>query len=194
MKFIKFHSLLTNKKKGSTEMEFRLPKLEDRKELLEYIEEHYSLNEKKLSASIGLTSMPFEEWIEKMNKNSKEPDKEWGKSLTYLAFDDERLIGLLSVRYELGEELAWKFGHIGYGVRPRERRKGYATQMLKFALEECKRYGLNKVIVGCYSQNIASAKTIIKNGGKLVKETSESVEINEFWKIKLTHQYYEIDI
>lgn len=176
-------------------MEYRLPELRDKDEIVSYVEEHYSRNERKISASIGLTSMPFEEWVEKMNKNASIPDEAWGKSLEYLVFDNNsRLIGLLSIRYELGDEFAWKFGHIGYGVRPTERRKGYATQMLKFALEECKRLGLNKVIVGCFKKNEASAKTIMKNGGKLVKECINEVEINEFWKINLINQYYEFEV
>ena len=110
------------------------------------------------------------------------------------ANDYEKLVGLLSVRFDLTENLANKYGHIGYGVRPSERRKGYATKMLRFALEECKRLGMNKVILGCYKENIGSAKTIIKNGGKLAKEVDEYKEINEFWKINLKKQFYEIEL
>lgn len=176
-------------------MEYRLPKLEDKYEILSYIEEHYSHNEKNLSASIGLTSMRFEEWITKINNNVNIPDEKWGKSLTYLVFDnDNKLVGLLSVRFDMPDDLASKYGHIGYGVRPSERRKGYATKMLQFALEECKKHGMSKVILGCYKGNVGSARTIIKNGGKLVKEVDVYKDINEFWKINLISQYYEIDL
>ena len=87
-----------------------------------------------------------------------------------------------------------KYGDIGYGVRPSQRRKGYATQMLRYALEECKKQGLNKVIVACYKQNVGSAKTIMKNNGKLIKEDEVLVNISEFWNINLTDQFYEIEI
>lgn len=175
-------------------MKFRLPKLEDKEEIIKYVEEHYSHNEKSISASNRLTSTKYEDWVKKIEDNVNIPDKEWGKSLTYLAFNDEELVGLLSVRYDLSDEKVRKFGHIGYGVRPSQRRKGYATQMLKYGLEECKKHGLNKVIVACYKQNIGSAKTIMKNNGTLIKEEDVSVNISEFWNIKLTDQFYEIEI
>lgn len=176
-------------------MKFRLPELRDEEIIKSYIEEHYSHNEKSLSASNKLTSMDFEDWVKKIHNNVNIPDKEWGKSLTYLAFDEmDKLIGLLSVRYDLPIEKVMKFGHIGYGVRPSERRKGYATQMLKYALKECKKYGLNKVIVGCYKENKGSAKTIIKNNGKLIKEKDIFIDINDFWRINLVDQFYEIEI
>lgn len=103
-------------------MKFRLPELKDKEIIKLYIEEHYSHNEKSLSASNKLTSMYFEDWIKKIHNNVCIPDKEWGKSLTYLAFDDnDNLIGLLSVRYNLPKEKVMEFGHIGYGVRPSQR-------------------------------------------------------------------------
>lgn len=66
--------------------------------------------------------------------------------------------------------------------------------MLKYALEECKKYGLNKVIVGCYKENKGSAKTIIKNNGKLIKEKDIVLDINDYWRINLVDQFYEIEI
>lgn len=105
-------------------MKFRLPELRDEEIIKSYIEEHYSHNEKRLSTSNKLTSMNFEDWVKKIHNNVNIPDKDWGKSLTYLAFDDiDNLIGILSVRYDLPKEKVMEFGHIGYGVRPSERRK-----------------------------------------------------------------------
>ena len=176
-------------------MKYRLPELEDKEKIKLYIEEHYSNHEKSLSASNKLTSMRYEEWVNKIHSNVNTPDKEWGKSLTYLVFNEENnLIGLLSVRYDLSEEKAMEFGHIGYGVRPSQRRKGYATKMLEFALEECRKYGLKKVILGCYKENTGSARTIIKNNGKLIKEKNVSINISDNWKIDLIDQFYEIEI
>jgi len=65
------------------------------------------------------------------------------------------------------------YGHIGYGVRPSERRKGYATQMLALALEKCRTLNIEKVLVSCDKDNIGSAKTIMKNGGTLFNEYTE---------------------
>ena len=171
-------------------MKFKLPRISDKDEIISYIEEHYAHNEKNLSATTILTSMKFEDWVQKINDNINIPDEKWGRSLTYLSFDDnDNLIGFLNIRFDLSDELVQKYGHIGYGVRPSERKKGYATQMLKYALDKCKKLGMQKVIVGCYKQNIGSAKTIIKNGGKLILERDDYKEINEFLKIKLVNQF-----
>lgn len=66
--------------------------------------------------------------------------------------------------------------------------------MLKYALKECKNHGLNKVIVGCYKENIGYAKAIIKNNGKLIKEKNILLNINDCWRINLVDQFYEIEI
>ena len=173
-------------------MEYRLPSLEDKEQVISYIEDHYSNNEKSLSASNGLTSMYYEEWVEIIHNNVTIPNGDWGKSLTYFVFDNKKLVGILNIRYDLSSELVNKYGHIGYGVRPSERKKGYATKMLKYALEECKKMGMEKVILGCYKDNIGSAKTIIKNGGILVREQDNKVNLNDCYNINLISQYYEI--
>lgn len=142
-----------------------------------------------------LTSMNYKDWVNKIEQNTKVPDETWGRSLTYLAINEEgKLVGLLNIRYELTENMRMKYGDIGYSVCPSERKKGYATQMLKYALSECKRFNMESVILGCYKSNIGSAKTIIKNGGKLIKEVTENVEISPYWTIDMESQYYEIKL
>ena len=61
-------------------------------------------------------------------------------------------------------------GHIGDGIRPSERRKGYATEMVRLALLECKKLGIRRVLMTCEKDNIGSAKSIIRNGGVLENE------------------------
>lgn len=117
-----------------------------------------------------------------------------GRSLTYLVFDNNVLIGLLSIRFDLDNKMANEYGHIGYGVRPTKRNKGYATKMLAFALEECKRLGLDSVILGCYKDNIGSSKTIIKNGGVLIREEDDYSRSNEYWELNLVNLFYKINL
>ena len=114
--------------------------------------------------------------------------------ILYVLDDNKKLIGMLSIRHDLPDELVEKYGHIGYGVRPSERRKGYATRILSYALKECKKLGLDKVILGCYKKNIGSAKTIIKNGGKLIREEDYIKQVNDNYTINLVNQFYEIYI
>ena len=72
----------------------------------------------------------------------------------------DRYIGRVSLRHQLNDNLLQMGGHIGYTIRPSERRKGYGTIALELALEEAKKLGLEKVLVTCDEDNVASRKII----------------------------------
>ena len=76
-------------------------------------------------------------------------------------------------------------GHIGDGIRPSERRKGYATAMIGLALKECKKLGIDKVLMCCDKENIGSAKSIQKNGGVLENEIEKDGTIEQRYWISL---------
>ena len=100
---------------------------------------------------------------------------------------DNRLVGMIQVRHYFNDYLEKYAGHIGYSIRPSERRKGYAKQMLKMALPFCREIGLDKVLITCTDGNIGSEKTILANGGvyeSTIHEPNENVELKRFW-IKL---------
>ncbi len=78
---------------------------------------------------------------------------------------DDRLVGMIQVRHTLNDYLRNFAGHIGYSIRPYERRKGYATEQLRLALLFCKDLGLDRVLISCHPNNEGSRKTILKNGG-----------------------------
>lgn len=153
-------------------MVFRLPQIEDEAMLFDYVQEHCKNSETSIAASRALTSQPFSDWVSRMHRNAQEGDETFGKSLMLLCMEKNRLIGLLSNRYDLPKELTKKIGDIGYGVCPSERRKGYATNMLRHALGVCRDMGKREVVVGCYKDNFASTKTILKCGGVFLNETA----------------------
>ena len=62
----------------------------------------------------------------------------------YLCYERKRLIGVFSLKFELTESLLKYGGHIGYAVRPADRNRGLATQMLKQGLELSKNFGFKK--------------------------------------------------
>jgi len=83
----------------------------------------------------------------------------------WLRNEDNLIVGAVNIRHRLNQKLLNQGGHIGYGVRPSERRKGYATKILSAALELTKDLGLQRVLVVCDKENIGSEKTIVKNSG-----------------------------
>lgn len=98
--------------------------------------------------------------------------------------NDNKLVGMLQVRHYFNDYLEKYAGHIGYSVRPSERRKGYAKQMLKTALPFCRELGLDKVLITCVDGNIGSEKTILANGGiyeSTVNEPNEHKDLKRFW-------------
>ena len=103
---------------------------------------------------------------------------------TWFCLDDERqlFVGAVNIRHYLNEHLRLNGGHIGDGVRPSERRKGIATKMIALALEKCRDLGLKKVLMVCNQKNIASAKSIINNGGVLENEiVVDGVTEQRYW-------------
>lgn len=91
---------------------------------------------------------------------------------TFFCLDEERnmFVGAVNIRHYLSESLLLNGGHVGDGVRPSERRKGIATKMIGLALEECRKLGIDQVLMVCDKDNIGSAKSIQNNGGVLENE------------------------
>ena len=122
------------------------------------------------------------------NLDTKEEIKDgWVPDTTLFCFDRDRkiFVGAVNIRHYLNDKLLKTGGHIGDGVRPSERKKGYATAMIGLALDECKRLGINKVLICCDKNNIGSAKSIINNGGILENEVEENGHIEQRYWIQL---------
>ena len=92
------------------------------------------------------------------------------QSVFFLVRDGGYLIGSSRLRHSLTPMLENEGGHIGYDIRPSQRGKGYATLLLNLTLEEARGLGLTGVLVTCDETNIASARVIEKNGGKLINK------------------------
>ena len=114
----------------------------------------------------------YEKWLSWVEEDKKVQE-------LFFFMDGEKILGAISIRLykDIGLE-----GHSGYGIRPSERRKGYAVQMLSMALPIMKSYGIHPVIITCDKENIGSAKTILHNVGVLQGEeidieTGETVQV-----------------
>lgn len=163
-----------------------LPTLEHKEKVMDYKRE-FIISGDSMHGTAGLRNAEtFEEWYSAYHDNLYEETVREGlvPATTYLAIstDDGRLIGMIDIRHRINEYLLKFGGHIGYSVRKSERQQGYGTKMLALALKECEELNIRKVLVTCNKDNIASAKTIINNGGILENEILEGNEpIQRYW-------------
>ena len=129
-----------------------------------------------------------EEWIEKC-RLGKDPatvpaNLVPATQFIYVREEDNRVVGMLQIRHYFNEYLEKYSGHIGYSVRPSERRKGYATAMLHDALPHCRELGIRDVLISCLTDNEGSRRTILKNGGvyeSTVHEPELNRDLERYW-------------
>lgn len=171
---------------GINRLKLVLPTAEYKEQILDYKSEFLE-NGDSMDGTAGLNRYDtFEEWYSALCDNSKEKTAREGlvPATTFLSVSahDDRLIGMINIRHCLNDYLIKFGGHIGYSVRRSERRQGYATEMLALALKECLKLNIRKVLITCDKNNIASAKTIMNNGGILENEIREGKRIiQRYW-------------
>ena len=165
------------------EIELIKPEKEHEAIVKDFIKEHFENNELEIHGGALVEKLDYDAWLKQLTNNSDKStvSKDWVVASTFLAMrkNDRRLIGIIDIRHELNDFLESYGGHIGLGIRPSERKKGYASEITMKGLSFCKEIGLQKVMLACYKDNLASRKTIEKCGGELKKEFALS-EIADF--------------
>lgn len=151
-----------------------LPSKEHEKQAFEYIQEFLDYNS-EIHGSGGLHKFKeYSEWLRKVEQESDSLNTPVGKvpASTYFLIrtSDNKIIGMVNIRHKLNEFLLKEGGHVGYSIRPTERRNGFGTLILKLSLQKCMELKIDKVLVTCDKINTASAKVIQNNGGVLENE------------------------
>ena len=158
------------------QIELQLPALHHKMAAEDFKNDFFENNETFIFGSAKFHSMEYEPWLEytKSNRQESTVSKEDVVKTTYFAVRkcDEKIIGIIDIRHSLGDgstaysQYLLNFGgHIGLSVRPSERNKGYSTELLRMGLEYAKTLNIKKVMVGCYSDNPQSIRTIENCGG-----------------------------
>ena len=99
--------------------------------------------------------------------------------------DSPALFGAIQIRHHINHpNLIETGGHIGYGVCPGARRKGYATRMLALAIPEAKKIGLSHLLLTCKDANLGSRKVIESNGGVFERMTFDEGQLARRYWIK----------
>lgn len=162
---------------------FNLPTDKNRDDVLSF----YKEIEESGGECIGIGNYKnYDRWLIGMRnrRDGKDLPEGYVRENFYLCYEGDRLIGVFNLKFELTEFLLNYGGHIGYAVRPSERNRGLATQMLKQGLVLAKEIGLDRVLCVCDNDNYASEKVILKNGGIFENEVYdpyEKVTVKRFW-------------
>jgi len=106
------------------------------------------------------------------------------QSTYWLAAKGEVLLGTIRIRHQLNEQLSHEGGHIGYDIRPSYRGRGYGTRQLGLALPKAQALGLTRLLITCDADNLASARIIEKNGGRIENQVTSRTSgklVSRYW-------------
>jgi len=169
-------------------MKLEFPEKKHEIEYFKMIQEFADIKENIIPSACKLKEWEnYEHFLERMKNNAegKNPKHGYAKSELYFIIDNEKIVGATHIRYELNDELRFDGGNIGYGIRPSERRKGYATIGLKLVLEKCKKSWMDKVLLTCGKNNIWSSGAMIKNWWIWDSEYEYEWHIKERYRIPI---------
>jgi predicted acetyltransferase len=164
------------------------PSYELKEAIWEFRQEYFDFGEPHINGTCGMTNFDnFEEWLELVLSIEKDKLRNGVHASTFFSVrkTDNKIIGSVQLRHFLTPELENHGGHIGYGIRPSERRKGYGKQQLLLALDEASKLNIPKVMITCYKDNFRSAKTAISCGGKLTCENIYEGKAQQIYWIEL---------
>lgn len=171
---------------------FEKPSLERKNEIIDYLDEFVRFGS-DINGSGSLDKIydgyTFEEALDRCLKMededyAKSVNRCPGKTFLLIREDDNRIVGSINIRWNLNEEMLKFGGHIGYGIRPTERRKGYNKINLYMGIIEARKVGLDRIMLDCDVNNLGSDKTLKALGGKLERtetDPSDGTLTNVYW-------------
>lgn len=151
-------------------IELEKPSIEMKTAILNFLSE-FKEHREGINGCCGLTRYnSYCEWIQYISKVENGLIQDRISSTTYVAVDKltEQVVGIIDIRHSLSNEHYYS-GHIGYSIRPSFRGKGYGTEILKLGIDKAKKLNIEKLLLTCKKNNIASQKVIERNNGLLEK-------------------------
>ena len=168
------------------------PSMDRKDEIIEYLNE-FALYHSDLNGAGSLDKI-FEglTFLEALKRCLNMEDEEYARKMrrcqskTFLLIreNDDRIVGNINIRWNLTEQMKQFGGNIGYSIRATERRKGYNKINLYLGLMEAQKLGLDRVMLDCDVNNVASDKTMQSLGGILERteiDPSDGILTNVYW-------------
>lgn len=158
---------------GMHQLQLETPRVERRDSYRSLVREFAERGEPLVPFVLALPNEDFDAFLSQLSAYSKGESLPAGfvpHSTFFLVRNDTEVVGISNLRHQLTEKLRQEGGNIGYGVRPSARGLGFATFLLRRTLDRAREIGLSEALLTCGKDNIASVRTILRNGGKLLSE------------------------
>lgn len=165
---------------AAADLRLVMPSAEWREALLDMAREVAAHGEQRYNQAL----IDFDAYLHRLDEMAAGRFPGRSPQRTFWAADGPRLVGSSRIRHPLTPALEEFAGHIGYDIRPGCRRQGYGTRLLALTLIEARGMGLTGVWVNCFSDNLASARVILNNGGRPVDarwNPDEGKEVSRYW-------------
>ncbi len=164
------------------------PTKELKEKALDFRQEFFDNGEKVINGSELLDQTEnYDDWLASVtaNTSAKTVDPAWVVTDTFFAVDEtEKIVGIIDLRHTLNDFLK-DLGNSGYSVRPSERRKGIASEMLRQLLTIAVQSGMTELHLSAEKTNEPSIKTITKNGGVYERSFEFEGELADIYRIVL---------
>ena len=161
------------------------PTRELQDEFMAMLHEYRAANDKWFEREIGLDDDDFDLYLQHLQDGARgivyNGMVPW--TALWLVNESNTIFGVVSLRHHLNDYLRFQGGHIGYTIRPSQRRRGHGSAILALALEEARTLQLERVLLTCDPQNIASARIIVKNGGvfEFDEDPEPRMPVSRYW-------------